>query len=551
MNTCLVDPQEAAPCLDQGKPAQEHAPLPGHQRSRTPAAALVEEQNQTSLRRIGDRSWVMRAYARLWLALAIAVSLFAAPLRAQFAYVANEFSGDVSGYTIDPSTGALTPVAGSPFTAGAFPVSVAVDPSGKFAYVANGGSSFVSGNVSAYTIDPSTGALTAIAGSPFPAGEDPHSVVVHPSGKFAYVANVGSGNVSGYTIDPSTGALTAIAGSPFPAGPFPFGAFPVSVAVDPSGKFAYVANAFNFVTGYTIDPSTGALTAIAGQPFPAGASPNSVAVDPSGKFVYVASGGDMFSLGYVPGYTIDPGTGALTPIVGSPFAIGSWPVSVAVDPSGKFAYVANAFGNVLGYTIDPSTGALTATAGSPFPAGAGPESVAVDPSGKFAYVANGFGNVSGYTINPGTGALTAIAGSPFRAGALPVSVAITPLVPFSSSFAKLEITAEGFDVKESFTLARNSNGINPVTENVTLKIGTFSVTIPPGSFKQIPHGRFAFEGVINGVSLEVQIVPLGNNIFTFKAEGTDVDLTGLTNPVTVVLTIGLDSGTTTATAEFQ
>ena len=42
-----------------------------------------------------------------------------------------------------------------------------------------------------------------------------------------------------------------------------------------------------------------------------------------------------------------------------------------------------------------------------------------------------------------------------------------------------------------------------------------------------------------------------NNIFTFKAEGIGVDLTGLTNPVTVVLTIGIDSGTTTATAQFQ
>jgi hypothetical protein len=53
------------------------------------------------------------------------------------------------------------------------------------------------------------------------------------------------------------------------------------------------------------------------------------------------------------------------------------------------------------------------------------------------------------------------------------------------------------------------------------------------------------------VSLQVQIVPLGNNIFTFKAEGTGVDLTDLTNPVTVVLTIGIDSGSTAAIAEFE
>ena len=123
-------------------------------------------------------------------------------------------------------------------------------------------------------------------------------------------------------------------------------------------------------------------------------------------------------------------------------------------------------------------------------------------------------------------------------------------MPFASSFAKLEIAKHRFDLKESFALGANTNGINPLAENMTLQIGTFSVRIPPGSFKQIPDGRFAFEGVINGVSLEVQIVPLGNNIFIFKAEGTGVDLTGLTNPVTVVLTIGIDSGGTAVTAQF-
>jgi hypothetical protein len=135
------------------------------------------------------------------------------------------------------------------------------------------------------------------------------------------------------------------------------------------------------------------------------------------------------------------------------------------------------------------------------------------------------------------------------------SFVVTPAdsQPFASSFAKLQITASpqmAFDLNESFTLAKNANGINPVTENVTLQIGTFLVTIPAGSFKQNPKGNFAFEGVINGVSLQVQIVPLGNNIFTFKAEGSGVNLTGLRNPVTVVLIIGIDSGTTTATAQF-
>jgi hypothetical protein len=114
-------PEETAPCLTQGKPEQEHAPLAGHQKSRTLAAAPVQEQNRTWLQRIRNRHWVMRASSALWAALAITVSLFAAPLRAQFAYVANQISNNVSGYTIKPSPGALTAIAGSPFAAGSAP----------------------------------------------------------------------------------------------------------------------------------------------------------------------------------------------------------------------------------------------------------------------------------------------------------------------------------------------------------------------------------------------------------------------------------------------
>jgi DNA-binding beta-propeller fold protein YncE len=88
---------------------------------------------------------------------------------------------------------------------------------GRFAYVANSESN----NVSAYTIDAATGALAAVAGSPFAAGTFPLFVTLHPSGKFAYVANNSSSNISVYTIDAATGALTAVAGSPFGAGNAP------------------------------------------------------------------------------------------------------------------------------------------------------------------------------------------------------------------------------------------------------------------------------------------------------------------------------------------
>jgi DNA-binding beta-propeller fold protein YncE len=96
-----------------------------------------------------------------------------------------------------------------------------------------------------FAIDGTTGALTPLPDSPFPAGTNPGSVTVDPSGSFVYVANVTSNDISAYAMDSTTGALTAVPGSPFPAEPPPAGATtaPSSVAVDPSGMFAYVVNA--------------------------------------------------------------------------------------------------------------------------------------------------------------------------------------------------------------------------------------------------------------------------------------------------------------------
>ena len=244
---------------------------------------------------------------------------------AGFAYVANFRSGDVSAYTIDGATGALMEVDGSPFPAGSGPWSVTVDPAGRFAYVANQVSFPLPGNVSAFAIDGTTGALTPVAGSPFLAGTRPSSVAVDPTGRFAYVANFSSNNVSAYTIAGTTGALTPMVGSPFPMSSFS----PTSVTVHPAGQFAYVTNEFRAkVSAYTIDGTTGALTEVVGSPFGTGPFPISVTVDPSGQFAYVANDISMPSAGSISAYTIDGTTGALTEVAGSAFPAGVQPVSV-------------------------------------------------------------------------------------------------------------------------------------------------------------------------------------------------------------------------------
>jgi YVTN family beta-propeller protein len=332
---------------------------------------------------------------------------------AGFAYVANQGSDDISAYAIDARTGALVEVAGSPFAAGTGPESISVHPSGKFAYVANFGSSGVPGNISAYAIDAGTGALSEITGSPFAAGTLPVAVAVDPSGRFAYVANNLSGDVSAYAIDAATGALSSV-GAAVAAG-----LRPNSIAVDPSGRFAYVANFVGDFAGnvsaYTIDAATGALSEVAGSPFAAGLDPQSVTVEPSGRFVYVANRQSAD----ISAYAIDAATGALLEIAGSPFAGG---IQLAVDPTGRFAYVATG-SNVSAYTLNATTGALTGIGA--FAAGVSPYRVTVDPSGQFAYAANRGGNdVSAYTINATTGALTSV-GAAVAAGIRPQAITTT------------------------------------------------------------------------------------------------------------------------------
>ena len=241
--------------------------------------------------------------------------------------------------------------------------------------------------------------------------------------------------------------------------------------------------------------------------------------------------------------------GALTPILGSPFTTGGFPWSVAVDPTGKFAYVTNQGDHTVSAYSIAADGSLTVP-GRPFATGTLPESVVVYPSGKFAYVANsGSDNVSAYSVRA-DGALTP-AGSPIGAGSFPISVAITRFVPFTSSFAQLEIAKGSFDLNEYFSLGANSSGIKPLKENVTLQIGTFSILIPAGSFQSALDGSFAFKGIVDGVILDARIVPLGYHDFQFEALGTGVDLTGLTNPVSLVLTIGTNIGATPVIAQFK
>jgi DNA-binding beta-propeller fold protein YncE len=67
---------------------------------------------------------------------------------------------------------------------GTFPLGLTVDPSGKFVYVANDTAS----EVSMYTINSSTGNLTPTTSPTVATGAGPQGIAVDPSGEFVYVA---------------------------------------------------------------------------------------------------------------------------------------------------------------------------------------------------------------------------------------------------------------------------------------------------------------------------------------------------------------------------
>jgi 6-phosphogluconolactonase len=332
-----------------------------------------------------------------------------------FAYVASQgcsggVGGFVSMYTINPTTGALTSIGPPASTNDVGTDSVTIDPLGKFAYVANEGLYDTDGSVSAYSIDPTTGVLTSTSGGI--SGNSPKfccftAVAVHPSDKFAYVANGDSTprSVSMYTINSSSGALTRF-------GTIAAEGFPTSVVVDPSGQFVYVAAETDSgipgagsVSMYAINATTGALTSIgtiATGTMIAQSSSNSIVVDPTGAFAYVTnSGSNNVSM-----YSINATTGVLTSA--GTIDAGTTPLSVAVDPTGKFAYVTNFNSNdVSMYTINATTGVLTSI--GTIATGQSPTLIAIHPSGKFAYVTNSASNdVSMYSIDAATGALTLI-----------------------------------------------------------------------------------------------------------------------------------------------
>lgn len=338
----------------------------------------------------------------------------------RFAFVVNSHTDSnvsgvtISAYTVDATTGALTAVAGSPFSTdvsgGSGTMWIDVDPSGRFLYVPNRGAA----TVSVFGID-STGKLSEIAGSPFASGGgDAFVVEVHPNGRFVYVSNRSSvGSITAFSVG-TDGTLTSL-------GTVGASNTPRHLFLDPQGRFLYASDESegDVIDAYSIK-ADGTLTPIPGMPFGNLNCPRSGRVDDSGKFLLVANRcSSSISV-----FSIAQDTGALTEIAaqGSPFATGSEPFGVVEVPSGSTTYMAvNNLGDssISVYSFDGTSGKLTPVSDSPFTTLGlnGPHYMSL-ASGKFGYIVNqSSDNITGVTVDA-AGKPAAITGSPFSGGGI-------------------------------------------------------------------------------------------------------------------------------------
>ncbi len=346
-----------------------------------------------------------------------------------FAYVLNKNSSDatISMYAVNSCTGALA--ATNPATIptgldnGFNAESMTIDPTGKFLYVANLGSNATdAATVSMFTIDPNTGLLAATSPAQVPTGFFPQGIAA--SANFVYTANSDDNSVSMFTINTGSGLLTPLSPSETVVPPLfssrsSFSS-PDFVAVGPSGQFLYVTDQDNgSISTFSINSETGALAPTTPAGVIVGPDPWEITFDPEGKFAYVPDEdiGDVYM------YTVDATTGTLTPNPAVFVPAGNQPAYMAVHPSGKFAYVVNRYdGTVSMYTIDPATGTLTLNTPSTVKAGTWPYPIAVNTTGTFAYVANQDDNsISIYAIGS-SGVLTP-AGT-VQTGNNPVAIAL-------------------------------------------------------------------------------------------------------------------------------
>lgn len=265
--------------------------------------------------------------------------------KGEFLYAVSEIGGgtDTTGYVYAYALkGEEVQFLNRRISHGMAPCHVVVHPSGKYAFVAN-----YMGGVAMYPIN-ADGSLEEASDvhylegsgpSPRQKASHPHSVTLDPDGRFAFVADLGTDKIMIFFIDQENGKLEP-AGSPF-AQVAP-GAGPRHLAFHPNGQLLYAINELNStITSFSYDRADGHLQALQTiSTLPMDFQGDNYCADihltPDGRFLYGSNRGHNS----IAVFSVDPGTGGLESLGHYPSG-GDFPRNFAIDPSGKVLYVAN------------------------------------------------------------------------------------------------------------------------------------------------------------------------------------------------------------------
>jgi 6-phosphogluconolactonase (cycloisomerase 2 family) len=184
------------------------------------------------------------------------------------------------------------------------------------------------GELSEWAIDSATGTLTPTINTvPLKLGQSP---AITPNGKFLYVMQAYSNNnVFNWEIVPvqvgAGGALTVLANSIQQT----TSNGSDSIWISPNGNFLYVSVNGQDLWDYQIDQSTGALTLV--QKYTAIDEGDLLAIDPEVKYVFTSpASANMTATTKLAVYSVNPATGALTPLPSNTVDTKVTPISLAV-----------------------------------------------------------------------------------------------------------------------------------------------------------------------------------------------------------------------------
>jgi DNA-binding beta-propeller fold protein YncE len=365
----------------------------------------------------------------------ILLLIFALDVSAQGSFVYTNNFNTISAFSVGPD-GVLAEVPGSPFpkqglSSSIFTVAdnIKVSPSGNFLYVANGDHA----TISVFSINPLTGFLTPVPGSPFDTSMviGSMSLAVSPDNHFLFAANADRERVAAFTIA-LNGALTPVAGSPF-FYPYLF----ARAKVTPDDRILGLAVVDQAATFHIA--SNGVLSFAHNSPFLGRNAGDMVGMDINcaGNLMF-ASEEDAGTKIHVFNLSSD---GALTPIMGSPFSLqsGTGAREIRLSPDDKLLFVLNDLSHSITVLNVAPEGSLSLAPGSPYilsnrDSDRIPEDLETDRAGKYLFTANDDGTLSVFSI-AGSGTLNEVSGSPFpNHNGFGVSIAVYPAKSCSPAF---------------------------------------------------------------------------------------------------------------------